>query len=214
MKLFTPVLLFISFMSFGQGAVVENFRDVAGTPFFPKQYRDVNGTPYLFEDWTLATIELTNGRKLENIKTNFNLVTDELIYIDEKGKTMVANTALIKMVSAPSANRKFITTPARNTFYEVVSSEGKAVLLRYNKKVIQELKPYNSATIQRNFVTNESLMLSIDDKLVDVKSLKDLYKVLTPAASLKAFAKKEKLRNKSEESMAKLVAYYNSLQGS
>ncbi len=214
MKSIATFLFLLPLFAFGQGAVVENFRDVAGTPFFPKQYRDVNGSPYLFEDWILATVELTNGKKVENIKTNFNLVTDELIYVDEKGTTMVANTALIKSVVSTSAKRKFVTTPARNTFFEVISTEGKATLLRYNKKVIQELKPYNSATIQRSFVSNESLMLSVGDKLVEVKSLNDLYQELGPADALKAYAKKEKLKNKSDDSMAKLVAYYNSLQGS
>ena len=204
-------LLLLVQQRFGQGgSQVENFRDIAGQPFFPRTYADVNGTPYLFEDWTASTIVLNNGKSLKEVKTNFNLVTNELLYLDETGKTMVASPVVIKSVETNS-HRKFVPTPAKNTFYEVISSEGKATLLKYEKKVILETKAFNSATVTRNFVTDVSHLIDVNGNITEVKSAGDIYEILVPSEPLKDFAKKEKLRQKSVDSWVKIVDYYNSI---
>lgn len=218
MRAVVLTLLFFPCVVYGQhaatapaygGGAVETFTNIAGQPFFPKRYEDVNGTPYLFDDWTVSNIVLNDGRVIKNIRTNFNLVTNELLYQDEKGQTMVAKSTVVKLVEA--GTRKFITTPAKNTYYEVLSTEGKAMLLKYYKKVILETKPFNSATIQKNFVIDESHLLLVGDNVTEVKSAKDIYEALSPSDNLKDFAKKERLRQKSTESWVKIVDYYNSI---
>lgn len=206
-------LALISFVSMGYSqGVVENFRDIAGQPFFPKTYADVIGSPYLFEDYTPSTIVLSNGYSLKDIKTNFNLVTSELVYLDEKGKAMVASPTVIQSVETNAGEqRKFIPTPAKNTFYEVISSQGKATLLRHVKKVILETKPYNSATVQKSFGSTVSHLIEINGNITEIKSAKDIYEILTPAQPLIDFAKKEKLKQKSVDSWVKIVDYYNSI---
>lgn len=190
-------------------ARVETFATVDGRPFFPKQYTDVNGTPNLFDDWTVSTITLNDGKVINNIKTNFNLVTDELLYVDEKGQPMVASPSVIKMVVAD--DRTFITTDAKNTFVEVLSTQGKAVLLRHRKKVIVETKPYNSATIQKDFRTKEDVIVVANGNSTEVNSASDLYEALGSSDQLKDFAKKEKLKPRSIDSWAKIVDFYNSI---
>jgi hypothetical protein len=198
----------ITTMACAQG-VVENFRDIAGQPFFPRSYTDVNGTPYLFEDWTPSTITLNSGHALKNVKTNFNLVTSELLFLDENGKTMVASPQVIKSVE--TEERKFVPTPAKNTFYEVISSEGKATLLKHGRKVIMETKAFNSATVQKNFANDVSYMIVVDGNITEVKSVNDLYKILQPSEPLKEYSKKEKLKQKSPDSWVKIVDYFNSI---
>jgi hypothetical protein len=207
------LVLMISGSAYSQhGSTIENFRDIAGQPFFPRQYTDVNGSPYLFEDWTASTIVLNNGNALKGVRTNFNLVTNELLYLDEAGKTMVASPQVIKSIEVASPTpRKFVPTPAKNTFYEVISTEGKATLLRYSRKVILETKAYNSATIQKNFVTNLSYTIISDGNITEVKSANDIYELLEPSEPLKQFAKKERLKQKSIEGWVKIVNHYNSL---
>jgi len=190
-------------------AVAEYFRDIAGTPFFPRTYTDVTGNPYLFDDFQKSLVTLYNGEVLKDIMTNFNLISGELLYVDENGKTMIATSAAVKSVEV--ATRKFIPTPARNVYCEVMSTEGKATLLRIYKKRIVETKAFNSATAQKDFVINESYVLLADNKLTEVKSVKDLYEVLIPADTLKEFSKQEKLRPKSEVSWVKIVDYYNAI---
>jgi hypothetical protein len=101
-----------------------------------------------------------------------------------------------------------------------MSGEGKATLLKYSKKVVMETKPFNSATIQKNFVTSESYLLVVGDNVTEVKSANDIYEVLAASAeaverrwadNLKEFAKKEKLRQRAVESWVKIVDYYNSI---
>ncbi len=211
MKNFLPILLLIVAVETSAQSTVENFATISGQPFFPKTYQDVNGTPYLFDDWAPSTIVLSSGVILRDIRTNFNVVTNELLYIDEKGKTMVANPTVIKQVEANAGSlRKFVTTEARNTYYEIISTSGKATLMKHHKKVILETKPYNSATVQKNFISNESLMLLHEGTVTEVKSANDLYNVLTPSEPLKQFAKKERLKNRSVDAWIKIVDHYNS----
>jgi len=212
MKHLYIIFSLLSFVGAAQNmATVENFRDVAGTPFFPKQYVDVNGSPFLFEDFVLSTITLQDGRAIKGVKTNFNLVTEELLYVDEKGATMVASAKVVKSIETNTDEpRKFVPTQANNTFCEVISSEGKATLLKHSKKVIMETKPFNSSTIERNFVTDVSHLISVGGNVSEVKSVDDLYETLK-SDQVKEFARKEKLKKKSEESWVKIVNYFNSI---
>jgi hypothetical protein len=193
----------------GSMGTVETFATADGRPFFPKQYVDVNGSPNMFDDWETATIHLNNGRVLNSVKTNFNLVSNELLYLDEKGKTMVANATVIKLIEV--SDRKFVPTEAKNSYIEVLSTQGKATLHRHTKKVIIESKPFNSATIQKDFRTKEDVILSVNGNETEIRSANDLYEVLGSADRLKDFAKKEKLKAKSVESWVKIVDYYNSI---
>ena len=212
MKIFGLLLLLSPIITSAQVSQVESFNTISGQPFFPKQYQDVNGTPYLFEEWTPSTIVLENGSALKDVRTNFNLVTNELLYLDEQGKTMVAKPSVIRSVEVKSAKaRKFITTHAKNSYLEVVSSEGKATLLKHQKKVILETKPYNSATVQKNFKTSETIMVEVAGNLTEVKSTSDLLEVLTPAEELKDFAKEQRLKSRSVDSWVKIVDHYNTL---
>jgi hypothetical protein len=188
---------------------VETFRDIAGTPFFPRTYIDVNGNPYLFDDFETSTIVLNNGQVLKNIKTNFNLVSNELIYLDETGSAMVASSSAVKTVEV--GRRKFIPSPSKNIYCEVISTENKAVLLRIYKKRVVETKAFNSATVQRSFTTTNSHVLAVGGTVTEIKTADDLYEALSPSEGLKEFAKKEKLRAKSENSWVKIVNYYNSI---
>jgi hypothetical protein len=188
-------------------AVAEQFRDIAGTPFFPRTYVDVNGSPYLFDEFQKSTITLFNGQVLKDVKINFNLLNGDLLYVDEKDQTMIASPLAVRTVEADT--RKFVPSPAKNMYCEVMSTQGKATLLRLYKKTIMETKAFNSATVQKNFQTYESYMLIVGEKATEVNSANDLYETL--GDNLKDFAKTEKLRQKAVSSWVKIVNYYNSI---
>lgn len=188
-------------------AVAEQFRDIAGTPFFPRTYVDVNGSPYMFDDFQQSTITLFKGQVLKDVKINFNLVNGDLLYLDEKGQTMVASPVTVKTIEVDA--RKFVPSPAKNAYCEVMSTQGKATLLRLYKKVIMETKAFNSATVQRNFQMYESHLLVVGEKATEVNSANDLYEAL--GEDLKEYAKTEKLKQKSVSSWVKIVNYYNSI---
>lgn len=208
MKQLIYLILFASSTAFSQ-AQSENFASISGQPFFPGQYQDVVGNPYLFEDWTYSTIVLKDGRTMKGVRSNFNLVTSQFLFLDDKGQPMAASPSVIEIIDVNG--RKFIPTSANNTYYEVLSTSGKATLFAHHKKVIMESKAYNSATIQKNFVTTESHLVSVGQNVTEVDSASDLYEILQPADKLKEFAKKEKLKQKSVNSWVKIVDYYNSI---
>ncbi|MEJ0030081.1 MAG: hypothetical protein WDO15_06790 [Bacteroidota bacterium] len=109
----------------------------------------------------------------------------------KKVATMIGNILMIKNVE--TGIRKFVPIREKKAYCEVLSTEGKATLLRIYKKRIVETKAFNSATAQKDFVLEDSHALVVGDKLTEVKSANDLYEVL--GAELKDYAKTEKLKS-------------------
>lgn len=204
-------LLFISYTASAQyTAVAETFSDISGRPFFPTQYQNVNGSPYFFQDWVLSEIALTNGNVLKDIRANINLATDEVHFLNEDGSTMIANSAVIRSVetSAPD-HYKFVPSPAQNAFF-LLLVDGKARLLKQQKKTIMETKPFNSATIERTFVQDTRILLEFNGDLREVKSTSDIYRLLSPGGELERFGSSRKLKKKSLDSWITLVEHFNS----
>jgi hypothetical protein len=49
----------------------------------------LRGSPYLFDDWRMGTVVLTNGDRLDGIPLKYNALYDELLTYNEAGFTVV-----------------------------------------------------------------------------------------------------------------------------
>jgi hypothetical protein len=210
MKPFIFLIALLPFQGFGQNtAVTETFMDISGKPFFPTQYQDVQGTPYFFDEFVVSDVQLNNGKVLKNVRTNINLVTDELHYLSEDGHPMIANSAMIKAIETTAPGHyKFVPSPAQNAFFQLLS-DGKAQLFKHQKKVMLETKPYNSGTIQKSFARNSSILLAYGSEFNEIKSIDDICQVLSPDGKLKQYASSQKMKKKSQEDWIELVDYFN-----
>lgn len=206
------LLALIPVLGYAQNtAVAETFSDINGKPFFPKQYQDVQGTPYFFDEFVVSDVQLKNGTVLKNVRTNINLVTDELHYLAEDGKPMIANSLMIKSIETASPEHyKFVPSPAQNAFVQLLS-DGKAQLYKHQKKTMMETKPFNSATVEKSFSSDTNVILSYNGELTEIKSMDDIYRVLGADSKLKEYASSNRLKKKSVDDWARLVEYFNKL---
>ena len=52
------------------------------------QPRGLDGSPFLFNSWSVATINLYNGQVANNVRTKFNILTNDLIFYNEKFRNL------------------------------------------------------------------------------------------------------------------------------
>jgi hypothetical protein len=92
-------------------------------------------------------------------------------------------------------------------------ADGKVILLKQIKKIFIEEKAFNSATITRRFDTQNSYYVFKDEKMARLKRSKSgLLDVLSDQKELvEKFISNNKLTVRSDDDLAKIVAYYNSL---
>lgn len=184
----------------------DRFYDISGQPFFPVHYENVNGTPYLFDDWMVSRITLKGGRILDQVKTNLHLMTKELHYLDARGNIMIANGDFIELLEV--SGKQFIAHSPAGTFFEVLAP-GNAMLLKQYYKVLMETKPYNSATVEKNFILQEQVFLFYGGKMTEINRADDLLQVLDTDHSLEHFVKSAGLKRKSKESWIRMVGHFN-----
>ncbi|HAC26070.1 MAG TPA: hypothetical protein DCE81_14255 [Cytophagales bacterium] len=182
-----------------------------------------DGSPFSYEEWMPAAIHLSNGKVLENVLVRLNLVAQEIHYMSEAyGKEMVAYGGTVKelFVAEPRDNqmitRKYSFKKLDGTKSYLCEHlvEGKATLLRSTVKRELTDKAYNSATVNIIFQEDTDYYVQTDAGFAKVNKRKSNLAELLPgkSAELQAFIAQKKLKLKSEEQMAELVTYYNSLQ--
>ena len=204
-------------------ATSEFFTDVSGKPLFPSGYVDVIGSPFLSDEWQPAHVALQTGRSLDGILVKLDLLKQELYYKDEKGKEMIAKKGIVQAMRVYDAQRGDSThyrsgyplqeSRTAATLYQVLAN-GRAELLKHTSKTIQEIKRFNSATTEREFVLKSEYFVFDRTKGTLLKIKKDR-KALMDALSDQAPALEQYLqdtRNKcrSEEDLIAAVNFYNS----
>ncbi len=203
-------------------SAAEFFTDVSGRPVFPGNYVDVSGTPFLQEDWRPAFAELNSGKKLMGLLVKLDLLKQELYYLDEQRKEMIAKKGVVRQLTfAEGADsvtfRSGYPAAATNTLatYYQVLTEGTVHLLKHQRKVINETKRFNSATIERQFVLVEEYFLFDTRTKALTKIKKDKSSLLEalpdPQSKLKQHIQNEKYKFRKEADLLKVVDFYNSI---
>jgi hypothetical protein len=167
----------------------QNFANTTdGSPVSIQKYEDIKGSPYLTENWS-------DGQELVFV----NPVSEFKIDLSKDGKK---DERIFK--------KGFASDP--ETFYQVLA-DGKAVLLKRNKKVIVDKTPYNSATAVKLFESQDRYYLYVDNKLIPVKkNHKSILAALPDKTDeLNKYIQEETIDFKTDEDITKLVVHYNSL---
>lgn len=92
-----------------------------------------------------------------------------------------------------------------------ILTEGNAGLFVLCDKVIEETKPYGSATIEHIIRTSKRYYMLMNERLVLVKMQDVLPLLKDKAGQLQLYMKEKNLSDKNEEDWIKLFDYYNSL---
>jgi hypothetical protein len=206
------------------GLPIAAFYTVNGTPFVNVKYvRLVDGSPYFSERWMKALAIADNGKRFRSSKVKFDLIDNSLHFLTETGDEFVANEAM-KLIT--------LTDTVTNVSYELVHSSampvleaakkgwyrqlvnGKVSLFQHIMKTVHESKPYNSGVAEQRITTNQEYLVVYNGAVLKAKKLKDLPALLADGkVELESFLKTEAAKKgTTEEQMAALVNYYNSLQ--
>jgi hypothetical protein len=193
--------------------------DINGRPFSAKNAEDIEGTPFLLPDWNWGAVKFKNGRFAKDLSLRFNVYNNQLYF--QKGESQLefvtpvhefmigykkdADSMAVVYRNGYPATEK--TTP--ETFLELLA-DGQYQLLKHHNKQIRTYKPYN-ASERKQFADSEQLYLFADGNMIKLRKDKDAILKAIPqhAATIEAIASEKKLKVKSEEDMARLIAALN-----
>ena len=198
------------------------FFTVGGEPVSNAKYiRVVEGTPYFNEAWMKGSLDLSDGHGYENLWLKIDLTDNSLLYLDADGKEMIAtsvikNVTLIDSVSGKKYNfvhSSFISCAGKIEpgWYQILTS-GKATVFKRYIKIINEAKPYGSATYEQTIVTASNYFLLADSVFSPIKKFKALPGMLkNKKDELSQYISSKNLTGKTDADYVDLVAYYYSL---
>lgn len=211
------ILLLLVLVGFSKAQYIQ---DVQGRPVFEKSYVDVKGSPFLFNNWILGDVKLENGATHANVPLKYNIVDDILYFRAPKDSSLlefVIPVIRFKFNEAFGGALFSKGFPAIENFtnqsYYQVLYDGKVKLLKKQIKTILENKPYNSATTEKSFLESNLYFALKGGEMQKLRpAKKSLLQLFTDKeAQVEDFIKKEKIDFKSDEDLAKVFKYYDSL---
>jgi hypothetical protein len=182
------------------------------------KYVDIEGTPYLYEQWTKSNLTLKNGKTFTDIAIRYNLVDDELLFMDPKGQIMAFADPVAQFVF-PDKNEKYISGISGlkgftdRTFFRVFN-EGKVKILEKKTKRVSERREFNSATVTKSLLEDTQYFIIAPSGIITPlkRDEKFIFSVLQDKAGpLKEYIKAKKLNLKKDADLVALIDYYNGL---
>ena len=199
------------------------FISVNGEPILTTKFSKlVEGSQYFIDDWAKGNIVMPHGTTYKDIDVKLDLVSQEVHYKDDKGRELVANTAL-KDVYLKSADGLTMYHFVHSSYLEKAEglakgwyqllSAGAAGLYKEHKKTVNENKPYGSATTEQRIQTKEQYIVVFGGKATVIKKVKDLPSVLSEKkVEMEKFISSQDQKTASlEERLLAAVEHFNSL---
>lgn len=198
--------------------------DANGRPMYLKNEYAVEGSPYFNEGYLIAEITSTAGKVYPNVQVKVNLAENEVLYLADDGKEMIATISIkkirfIKFISKEGIADKVLesfgqpmNTP-KNPVYDVLEA-GKASLLKQIRVTFQDNRRFNEASVTRTFQRSEIYHILLPDgKIQKLGSGKDDMVALLQdkKAEVSAFIDEKRLKCRNVEDYRKVITYYNSL---
>lgn len=214
MKIFIILMLFIFFTNISKAQVY--LKDIQGTLIKGKSFTDINGSQFLNEEFVNGTVALTNGNEYEGVPLKYSSYGDELFFKNPKDGSLLGFVVPVK--SFELLGQSYVNGfPAIDNFtensYYALIADSKIKLLIKNYKTISEDKSYGSASIEKKFEDNKKYYVFKDGKMMQFKpSRNSLLNIFgDKKAEIDSFLKKEKVNFKSNDDLAKMFKYFNSL---
>lgn len=210
-----------SYNAYGQSTNygIDYFRDGQNNLIRKGAYTDVEGSPFVFGNYMPGKATGTDGKVYDNIKLNYNVYDDVLLFVyDSADKVMkFANPIKSFTVYAPAPttfvnNFPTIDKQTNESYYQVLSSNGKTALLKRYSKVINQTKNYDGSETKKfqdittyYFFKNNNIAKLTKNQNQVINALSDQKEALL------SFSKSNAINFKKDEDLAKLFDYYNTL---
>lgn len=208
----------------GNAVPTVQFSDVNGR-IVPMGNNGIQGSPYLFENFGMGILIMSNGMEAIDSNLNYSLFDHKLYFLKNKSMYLVNqpvksfelnsldkdNNRLVKIFFSGYPS---IENNTANTFYELITEGEMYQLLKYASKYIKESTVYGSAPI-KEYTTDH--IYCVYDKAAkkmllvgSTVSLKNLKKTLPEKASqLDQFISSMQLNLKKEADVKRLFEKLN-----
>lgn len=204
-----------------EGSALNYFRSVNGEPsMYTKFVRLVEGTPYFSDRWMKGNVFIEDN-EYRNFYLRVNILETTLEFMDPKGEQMTCTMPIKEVLlkdSLSGTNYRFFHSSflpensdiRQSWLLELVA--GTAKLYKLEKKQINEIRPYSSATTEQHILSSYSYFILFNKDLRRIKKLSDVTELLSgKKEALEEFIKSNRLNAKSEKDLVRLIEHYNSL---
>lgn len=202
--------------------------DANGRPLFLRSNYLANGSPYLYDEYCLADVTLTNGKVYPDVKVKINLQEKQVLFYADNGVELIVTTPVKKIrfynivlngSAFPERTFQGHLSPmnaADGNIYEVLSEDSSATLLKQTTVSYTDSKGYSDASITRSFKKSENYFVAFP---LQGNGLHKVEKNKTAVAALfgdknkaiSSFIEQRKLKCKSEQDLIEICKYYHSL---
>ena len=213
MKTFNLTILLLLITGLSKAQFLQ---DIQGRVITEQSYTDVIGSPFFNNAFVNGNVVLINGVKFHSVPLKYSSYNDELFFKNPKDESLLSFVVPVKsfeLLGQTYVNGfPAIDNFTENSFYELIANSSVKLLLK-NYKTILENKPYNSASVEKNFMDNKVYYIFRAGKMKRFKpSKKDLMEIFADKGSeIDVFLKKEKVDFKNNADLAKVFNYYSSL---
>jgi hypothetical protein len=212
---------------FSQESSAKNSQELAvytlhGAAYMGVKYNAiVEGSPYFREEWMKVSIKGKDGVTYGSPRARFNIVDNNMIFLDAGDKEMVTSLSFTEIRLTDSGTGKTYhlvdashfpsTALVKAGWYEVLCT-GEVSLYKHISKSISESRPMYSASSEQRINTSEAFLIIRKGTSTPLKP-KDLATVLgDKKKEMEEFLKRPEVRVLPVDTRLKLaVEYYNSL---
>lgn len=208
----------------------ENLRELGSTDgtgtvqTFDNRYEGVKGTPYVFEQFRQGEVFLKSKKKVVIKDLNYNCMENEIVYLDPATKvTRLMNRFKVDLFMLHDGTEMITFVPlkleedAETIFAQVLYNKGSMVYKVYEKEWVKANYEggYSADRKYDEFVDKYSLYFMKKGENVLYKAKKSKKQMLAAFPGLEnqisSFIKSNRLDLKNEESLVKLLEFYDSL---
>ena len=200
--------------------------DGNGRPLYLQTTNNSEGSPYFNPEYKKANIVLEDGRMARNIKVKFDLLNNQIQYLNEKGAEMIPNLPIRSFIFVEpffDQPRDFVMfqngfpaigrfTPA--TYYQVLDT-GSIKLLKSIKVNYRDDKPYGSPEITRIYEKTVGYYAYVPDgEMIKIEKEKEVFAQIfkTRQEEILAFINEKKLKLKTESDYLEIFWFYQTQQ--
>ena len=182
-------------------------------------YENIDGTPYLKDDFVKGEVIINDSIRIEHVPLRYNILNDKIEFRDNNEQGLEINMTeqayQFNFDKHVFIKCNYLINDEENTGVLEQLVDGRVKLF---KKYAAEFKPatkaigFQDAEPDRIERKDEIYLLAVDDGIPEEINPKknELFAALKPfKKDIELYAKKEKLRPRSEEDLIQLIRYCN-----
>lgn len=218
-KAFCFLIIFFCFQSLHAQFLLE----YNGMPYNYSKTENVQGDPFLFNNWKIGKVILTNGDEFDNVKLKFDAEQNKFLYNHNDSlyqfTQQVSKIILYDDLHAGDTTFNMVFTTQIDGIDDVklgsfiqILSLGKITLLKYYQKKIEgenKSDGYSASVRQYKLYTN--FWLLANTKIMPAKIATGFFDEITSdkRSLLKEYISANKLNVKNERDFIIAIKYYN-----